>query len=108
MRAVASLNICTLMCWFCQKYIMFEPKKSAGELCHNNEEWCKIWKGTDLCLKNDIRILAKFDQTLESLKIWTLMGFFWSKSIVFDVKKYIGDHYTGLSSWTSMQALKEK
>ena len=23
MRAVASLNICTLMCYFCQKYIMF-------------------------------------------------------------------------------------
>ena len=83
-------------------------KKSTGELCHSNEEWRKIWRGTDLCLKNDIRILANFDQTLESLKIWTLMGFFWSKSIVFEVKKYIGDHYTGLSYWRWMQALKEK
>ena len=27
MRAVASLRICTLMCYFYRKYIMFEPKK---------------------------------------------------------------------------------
>ena len=27
MRAVASLKICTIMCYCCQKYIMFEPKK---------------------------------------------------------------------------------
>ena len=26
MRAVASLKIRTLMCYFCQKYITFEPK----------------------------------------------------------------------------------
>ena len=83
-------------------------KKKYRVLCHNHEEWCKIWRGTDLCLKIDIRTLANFDQTLKSLKIWTLMGFFWSKSIVFEVKKYIGDHYIGLSYWRSMQALKEK
>ena len=41
-------------------------------------------------LKNDIRDLAGFDPTLESLKICTLMGFFWSKYIMFELKKYRG------------------
>ena len=48
MRAVASLRICTLMCYFCRKYIMFEPKKCTVAMCHNTEEWCKIWGGNDL------------------------------------------------------------
>ena len=43
MRAVASLKIGTLMCYFCRKYIMFEPKKRTGVMCHNT-----IWRGTDL------------------------------------------------------------
>ena len=50
MRAVASLKICTLMCYFCQKH-MFEPKKYRGVTCHNTEEWCKIRGGTDLCFE---------------------------------------------------------
>ena len=31
-------KICTLMCYFCRKYIMFEPKKYRGIMCHNTEE----------------------------------------------------------------------
>ena len=42
MRAVASLKIGTLMCYFCRKYIMFEPKKRTGVMCHNT-----MWRGTD-------------------------------------------------------------
>ena len=42
MRAVASVKICTLMCYFCRKYIMFEPKKCTVVMCHNTEECCKI------------------------------------------------------------------
>ena len=48
MRAVVSRKICYLMCFFCQKYIMFEPKIYRRFMCHNAEEWCKIWGGTDL------------------------------------------------------------
>ena len=49
MRVVESLEICTLMCSFCRKYIMFEPKKYREVVCNNTEEWCKIWGRTDLC-----------------------------------------------------------
>ena len=47
MRAVPSLKICTLMCYFFWKYFMFEPKKCRGVICHNSEKWCKIWGGTN-------------------------------------------------------------
>ena len=42
MQTVASHKICTLMCYFCQKYIMYEPKKYRRATCHNTEEWCRI------------------------------------------------------------------
>ena len=87
---MANLKICTLMCYFCRKYIMFEPKEYRGVMCYNTEEWCKIWGGTDCALKNEIRNLANFDSTLESLKMCTLMGSFWEKYIMFKQKKYRG------------------
>ena len=51
MQTVASLKICTLMCYFCRKYIMFEPKRYKGDMCHNTKEWWKIWRGADLCFE---------------------------------------------------------
>ena len=50
MQAVASLQICTLMCYFCRKYIMFEPKKYRDIMCHNTEEWFKILRRNWLVL----------------------------------------------------------
>ena len=50
MRAVASLKMCILMCYFCQKLFCLS-QKSTEEMCHNTEEWCKIWKRTDLCFE---------------------------------------------------------
>ena len=35
---VASLKICTLMCYFCGKYVMFEPKQYRGIMCDSTEE----------------------------------------------------------------------
>ena len=32
-------------------FLMFEPEKYRGVMCHNTEEWCKIWGGTDLCFE---------------------------------------------------------
>ena len=46
-----SLKICTLMGYSSRKYIMFDLKKYSGVMCHNTEEWCKIWRGTDLCFE---------------------------------------------------------
>ena len=48
--AVASLKICTLMCYFCGKYVTSELKKYRGVV---------LWKMT-YHFKNDIRNLANF------------------------------------------------
>ena len=80
---VASLKTCTLMCSFCKKYIMLEPKKYRGDMCHCTEEWCKIWELT-CALKNDMRNLTNVDPTLESLKICTLMSSFRLKYTMFE------------------------
>ena len=42
MRTVASRKICTLICYSCWKYIIFEPKRYRGVICHNTEEWSNL------------------------------------------------------------------
>ena len=39
------------MCYFCWKYIIFEPKKYREVICYKTEEWCKVWTRTDLCFE---------------------------------------------------------
>ena len=41
-------KICTLMGCFWPKYIMFELKKYRGVMFDGTEDWCKIWRKTDL------------------------------------------------------------
>ena len=41
-------KICTLIDSYCGKYLMFELKKYRGVIFHDTEEWCKIWRKTDL------------------------------------------------------------
>ena len=47
-----SLNIGTLMGSFYLKYKMCELKIYRGLLCHENGEWCKIWREIDLSVQN--------------------------------------------------------
>ena len=69
-------------------------KKSVEELCvitvKNN---AKFEEKPTCAFKNDVRNLSNFDATL---KTCTLMGFFWPKYIMFELKKYRGvmHHYT--------------
>ena len=65
MRRVA--EICTLMCYLCRKYNIYEPKKFIG--------WCKIWRGTDLCFEKWHEDFVKFcPNTRNSLCVMTLKG----------------------------------
>ena len=41
-------QICTLIRCYCAKYLMFDLKKYRGVTFHDTEEWCKIWRKTDL------------------------------------------------------------
>ena len=66
-------------------------------MCHDDEEWCKIWRGNDLSFRN---WHEEFDEIwpehLKVSKSFTLMSSFWAKYILFKLKKYRGVifHYT--------------
>ena len=83
MQAVASLKICTLMCYFCQYHITLQLKRNSRTIAHDTEEWSKLRRKIDFCLKNDMR-------KVESLKICTLMGYFCRKYVMFELKRYRG------------------
>ena len=90
-RALESLKIGTLMVSFCPILKIYWLKIYRGVMCHNNEEWCKIWRGIDLAVQN---WHEEFDEFwLEHLKIseiCTLMGCFWQNQKMFELKKSFG------------------
>ena len=72
-------------------------KKSRDKLCVITLKNDAIFEEELTCaMKNDMSNLANFDPTLKSLKICTLMGCFWPKYTMFEMKKYRGvmHHYT--------------
>ena len=68
MRAVTSLKI------HFDALIMSEPKKYSGVMCLKND--AKFEEEMTRALKYEMKNLANFDPTLESLKIGTLMSAF--------------------------------
>ena len=92
----------TLIECFWPKYIMFELKRSIEELClialNIN---AKFEKKKLICdFKNDMRNLKNFDQrTFESLKIGLLMGSFYPKQKMYELKIYRGVLYHENKEW---------
>ena len=84
-------KVFTLMGSFWVKYILFELKKYRGVIFHETEEGYKIWRGIDLSFQNWHKEFYKF--WLEHSKVsrvFTLMGSFWAKYILFALKTYRG------------------
>ena len=74
-------NISILMCSFCAKIILFEYRRV---IFHETEEG-----GIDLLFKNWHQEFDKFwPERSKVSKIFTLMGSFWAKYILFELKKY--------------------
>ena len=88
MRAVESLKICTLIGCFCPKHINTEAYKCRRVMFHDNEEWSKVWRETDSCFQNDMKTLVNFHPNTQKSKNFTLMGYFCSKYMRFQLKKY--------------------
>ena len=90
-RAIESLKIEILMGSFNPKKEKYELKIHRGVMCHENKEWCKISRGTDLSFQN---YHEEFDEFwLEHLnvsQIFILMCSFWGKYILSELKKYRG------------------
>ena len=60
-------KICTFTGSYCAKYLMFDLKKYTGVIFHDTEEWCKIWRKTDLCFGKWHEEYGKF--SLEHLNV---------------------------------------
>ena len=83
-----SLKIGTLMGSFYPKEKMYELKIYRLVLCHENEEWYKIWRGIDLSVQNWHEELDKvWPEHSKILKICALIGCFWPKYKMFEIKK---------------------
>ena len=79
---------------------MYDLKIYRGVICHDHEEWCKIGGGIDLSFQNWDAEYDKFWPGHSKIsKICTLMGSFWSKYIMFELKNYRGVIFDGTEDW---------
>ena len=76
--ALKIFKICTLICSFCAKYVTFDLKRYRGVIFHDTEEWCKIWRKTNLWFENWHEEYGKFSP--EHLK-FSKMGLWWDPFI---------------------------
>ena len=64
---------CVLMSFVWPKYVMFELKKYKGVIFKDIEEWCKIWRKTDLEFEKWHQIFSKFSPDhlkISKLGLW--------------------------------------
>ena len=94
-----SLKIATLMKSFCLHLEMYEPKIYRGVMCHDNKVM-QNWRVIDLSVQNWHEEFDKFwPEHLEILKNCTLMGCFWPKYWMFELKIYRGVMFNGTEYW---------
>ena len=68
-------------------------------MCNDTEDWWKIWIGIDLSFKNWHKEFDEFWLEYSRVsRIYTLMGCFWPKYRMFELKNYRGVmfHDTGV------------
>ena len=69
-------------------------------MCHENKEWCRNWRKLDLSMQNWHEEFDDFSpEHLKISKICTLMGCFWPKYIMLDIKKYRGIIFDCTTNW---------
>ena len=82
------------------KYILLELKKYRGVISHKTEEGYKICGGIDLLFQDWHKEFEKFwPEHLEVSKMFTLIGSFWAKYILFELKKYRGVIFHDIEEW---------
>ena len=87
---------------------MFEPKNYREVMCQRMRICVqrmmreKFEEELSCAMKNDMRNLANFVLTLESLKTCNLMSSFWAKYIIFELKNYIGVMCHDTEGWCNI------
>ena len=76
---------------------MYELKIYKEVMCYDNQEWTKIWKGSDSSVQNLHEKFNKFwPEHSKISKISTLKGCFWPKYKMFELRKYRGVMFDGI------------
>ena len=79
---------------------MYELKIYRGVIYHDNEERCKTWRGIDLPFQNWHKEFDEFwPEHSKVSKICTLMGSFWTKYIMIELKKFRGVTFHDSEEW---------
>ena len=69
----------------------YELKMHREVICHDNKELHKIWRGSDLSFQSWHKEFDEFwSEHLKVSQIFILMGSFWAKYILFELKNYRG------------------
>ena len=84
---------------FWGKYIKFQIRKYRGVVSHGTEDWCKIWRKTDLLFQNWQEFGEFLSEHSKVSKIYTLIGSLREKYVMFDLKKYIGFIFHDTREW---------
>ena len=92
-------QLCFLIGSFCWKYIKFQLKRHRANTSHDTEEWCKIWRKTDLLFQKWQEFVEFWLEHLKVSKICTLICSFCAKYITFDLKKYRRTVFHDTEEW---------
>ena len=69
-------------------------------MCYENEEWYKTWKEINLSVQNWHEEFNKFwPEHSKISKFCTLMGCFWPKYTMFELRKYRRVVFDGIQNW---------
>ena len=69
-------------------------------MCDDIEQWWKMWRGIDLLHQNWDKGFDEFRLMHSKVsKTYTLMGCFWPKYIMFELKKYRGVIFHDTGEW---------
>ena len=69
-------------------------------MCHDNEEWCKIWREIDWLFQNWQEEFGKFwTEHSKVSNICALIGSFWPKHIMFELKQHREVMFDGTKFW---------
>ena len=90
-RALESLKNFHFNGLLLSKVYIIWAENYRGVIFHEIQEGCKIWRGIDFSFQNWHKEFEKFwpDHSKVS-KIFTLIGSFWAKYILFQLRKYRG------------------
>ena len=74
-------------------------KKCRGVMSHDPEDWCKIWRKTDLLFKKWQEFGGFWPEHSKVSKICIFIGSFCGKYLLFDLKKYRGVIFHDTEEW---------